>query len=130
MTTNFFKEWIKELDHQFCSTGQHVTLTLNNFPGHIIPYEPMDIKFIYFEPNLTSYIQPLDAGIIQCFKAHYHKAFCSHAVDLDEVGEEDIYKINLLEIMLLVWQAWDAVSSEAITHCWRHTGITEYVYSN
>jgi len=44
---------------------------------------------------------------------------------MDEAGEPDIYKINLLEIMLMVRQAWDAVTPETIANCWRHTGITE-----
>ena len=99
--------------------------THDNFSGHIIDYVPTHIKLIYFEPNLTPYVQPLDAGIIRCVKAHYRKSFCIRAVDMDEAGEHDIYKINLLEIMLMVRQAWDAVTPETIANCWRHTGITE-----
>ena len=68
MTSAFFEEWLKEVDQNFHSNGQHVVLTINNFPGHIITYKPTNIKLIYFEPNFTPYIQPLDAGIIQCFK--------------------------------------------------------------
>ena len=44
---------------------------------------------------------------------------------MDEAGEEDVYKINLLEVMLMVRQAWDAVGAETIANCWKHTGITE-----
>jgi hypothetical protein len=117
--------WIKELDQQFHSQNRHVALTLDNFSGHITSYVPTHIEVIYFEPNLTPYVQPLDAGIIRCVKAHYRKSFCICAVDMDEAGEHDIYKINLLEIMLMVWQAWDAVTPETIANCWRHTGITE-----
>lgn len=125
MTSNYFEEWIKELDHEFRSANRYVALTLDNFAGHMIAYEPTNIEFIYFEPNLTPYVQPLDAGIILCVKAHYRKAFCARAVDLDEAGEEDIYKINLLEVMLMVRRAWDAVTPETIAHCWKHSGITE-----
>ena len=64
-------------------------------------------------------------GSFIVFKAHYWKAFCAHAVDMDEAGEEDVYKINLLEVMLMARQAWDAVSAETIANCWKHTGITE-----
>ena len=117
--------WVKELDVQFWSQNRHVALTLDNFTGHTITYKPTHIELIYFEPNLTPYVQPLDAGIICCVKAHYRKAFCARAVDMDEAGESDIYKINLLEIMLMVRQAWDAVTPEMITNCWKHTGITE-----
>ena len=91
----------------------------------MIAYQPTNIELIYFEPNLTPYVQPLDAGIIRCFKAHYRKAFCACAIDMDDAGEEDIYKINLLEDMLMARQAWDAVSPETIANCWRHTVITQ-----
>lgn len=123
MTAKFFEEWIKELDQQFRCEDRHVGLTLDNFPGHLITYEPTNIELIYFEPNLTPYVQPLDAGIIRCVKAHYRRAFCIRAVDLDEAGESDIYKINLLEVMLMVRQAWDAVTQETIANCWRHSGM-------
>ena len=59
----------------------------------------MEINF--FEPNLTSFIQPLDAGIIRCFKAHYRKHFCQHAIDLDAARIHDIYSIDLKEGMEL-----------------------------
>ena len=73
MTSAFFEEWLKEVDQHFHSNGWHVTLTINNFPGDMITYKPTNTKLVYFEPNLTPYIQPLDAGIIQCFKVHYAK---------------------------------------------------------
>jgi hypothetical protein len=45
------------------------------------------------------------------------------AIELDEAGENNIYKINLLEVMLMVRAAWDAISAESITNCWNHSGI-------
>lgn len=69
---------------------------------------------------MTSFVQPLDAGVICCFKAHYQCAFCLCAIELDEAGDEDIYKINLLEVMLLAREALDSVSKETIQNCWRH----------
>ena len=123
MTAKFFEEWIIELNQQFQHENWHVTLMPDNFSSHSISYEPTNIELIYLEPNLTPYVQPLDAGIIHCMKAHYWRAFCTWAVNLDEAGEPDIYKINLLEVMVLVRQAWDAVSQEMIANCWRHTGM-------
>ena len=36
---------------------------------------------------------------------------------------EDIYKINLLEVMLMVKDAWKAVIPETIVNCWNHMKI-------
>ena len=67
----------------------------------------------------------ITAGIIpgRCFKAHYKTSLCKHAIDLDEAGQREIYKINVLEGMLLAEDAWKAVSAETIKHCWDHTKI-------
>ena len=66
--------------------GQHTLLMIDNFSGHRVLYEPTNIQMEFFKPNLTSFVQPLDAGIIQCFKAHYHSSFCQCALLLDEAG--------------------------------------------
>ena len=72
---------------------------------------------------MTAFIQPLDAGIIHCFKAHYHALFCQCALDLDTIVEDNIFKINICEAMLMAKEAWDAVQPMTIKSCWDHTGI-------
>ena len=91
--------------------------------GYNINYQPTNVKIVFFEPNLTPFVQPLDAGVIRCFKAHYRQAFCQRALKLDDAGEQDIYKISLIEAMLMAKEAWDAINSETIKNCWDHTGI-------
>ena len=82
--------------------NRQICLLIDNFSGYNISYEPCNIQLVYFELNMTSFIQPLDAGVIRCFKAHYQRAFCIRALDLDDAGDRDIYKVNLLEAMLMV----------------------------
>ena len=98
-------------------------MLLDNFSGHKIAYKPTNIQLEFLELNRTSFVQPLDARIIRCFKAHYHHAFCQRAIEMDDTGEDDIYKLNLLEGMLMEKASWDAVSSKTIQNCWNHTGI-------
>ena len=86
--------------------NHQIALTLDNFSGHSIQYELKHITLIYFSPGLMSHIQPLDAGIIQCFKAHYQHEFCLCAVEKDANDEDNIYKIDLWEAMVMVKHAW------------------------
>lgn len=102
---------------------RRIILTLDNASSHFINYEPKNIELAYFSANMTSHVQPLDAGIVRCFKAHYRQAFSLRAVEMDEADELDIYKIDLLEAMTMACEAWDAVSSETIKNCWNHTRI-------
>ena len=105
------------------NAGRNIIMFIDNFSGHFIKYEPRNIRLEYFEPNLTSFVQPCNAGIIRCVKAHYRCAYCLRAIELDEADEHDIYKIDLLEAMLMARDAWDAVTAKTIKHCWHHTGI-------
>ena len=85
--------------------NRKVCFHLNNFLGHYISYEPMNVELVYFKPNLTAWVQPLDTGIICCFKAHYRQRFCQEALKQDISGEADIYSFNLLETLHMAHDA-------------------------
>jgi hypothetical protein len=123
MTMEIFEPWLKWLDIMMGAQKRKVLLLVDNFGAHDVAYQPKNVRVEFFEPNMTSYVQPLDAGIIRCFKAVYRRMFCLRAVDLEEAGEENIYKINLLEAMKMAKKAWDEVESKTIQNCWEHTGI-------
>ena len=69
---------------------------------------------------MTLYVQPCDAGTI---KAIYRNLICICALDRDEVDEEDIFKLNILEAMVMMKEAWEEMTSETIQNCWRHRKI-------
>ena len=110
-------------DKKMRGQNRKVCLHLDNFSGHYISYEPTNVKLIYFKPNLTAWVQPLDAGIIRCFKAHYRRRFCEEALKRDVSGEADIYSINLLQAMHMARDAWEDVTPEMIKNCWKHADI-------
>lgn len=91
---------------------RHILLWVDNFAGHTTPDTITNIHMEPFWPNLTSHVQPMDAGIIHCFKAHYRKLFISHSIDCYDcnVHPSEIYKINQLEAMHLADIAWSQVT--------------------
>lgn len=103
--------------------GRHILLLADNFGAHYIDYEPSNITLEFFEPNLTSHVQPLDAGIIHCVKALYRKALCKRALDLEKAGNDDLFKIDILEVMRMLKRAWSEVKLSTIENCWKHTSI-------
>ena len=107
--------------------SRQVCLSIDNFAGHYIDFVPRNVQMEYFDPGLTSFVQPLDAGIIRCFKARYRRAFSMRAIDLEEAEMDNIYKIDLLEAMIMAKEAWAAVNGSTIAHCWEHTGIQRSV---
>ncbi|KAG8807168.1 hypothetical protein FRC17_004612 [Serendipita sp. 399] len=90
-------------------------------------YKPKCITLVYFEPGLTPFVQPLDAGIICCFKAHYCQEFCHLAIKQDEADEQDIYKIDLLMAMIMAKDVWKSITLTTIKNCWDHISKTSKV---
>jgi len=112
-----------------CQQERNIVVLVDHFSGHYVQYTPRNIQVEFFKPNLTAFVQPCDARIIPCLKAHYRQEFCFHALELEEARERDIYKINLLKAMLLAKRAWTAVTQDTISHCWNHTKIQHNLVS-
>jgi hypothetical protein len=51
--------YIKDFDTKMQNQNQHIYFTLDNFSGHNIQYKPQNIRLVFFEPNMTSFVQPL-----------------------------------------------------------------------
>ena len=72
-----------------------------------------------------SHIQPVDQGIIRCFKAHYRSRYIERTVDRydSRISPAKIYDINQLEAMCFAIAAWCDVDTTTIQHCWTKAGI-------
>lgn len=127
MTTPLYQDWIRKWDRELKEEGRFILLLQDNFKGHEVPTDPplSNIRVENFRPNLTSHVQPLDQGIIRCFKAHYRSEFISRSIENYERGvtPADIYKLNILEAMRMAADAWYDVKPQTIANCWRKAGI-------
>jgi len=125
MTGILYQEFLHDWDSKLRAQGRHILLLQDNFSGHIIPDGLTNISVKNFQPNLTSHVQPNNASIIHCFKAHYHSKFIARAIDQYDNGVDPmkIYDIDQLEAMHLVDLAWNQVDMTTIQNCWRKSGI-------
>lgn len=125
MTVALYRDWLLSWDSELRAAKRHVILLQDNFSGHIEPEGLTNIRVENFRPNLTAHVQPNDAGIIRCFKAHYRGKFISRAIDRYDGGVTPalIYDLDQLEAMRLADAAWRDVGSQTIANCWRKTGI-------
>ena len=98
MTASLYQEWLRQWDHELGIRERKVVLLQDNFSGHIIPDGLQNIRIANFKPNLTAHVQPMDQGIIRCFKAHYRANFIQRAIDHYDAGvtPSEIYDINQL----------------------------------
>jgi DDE superfamily endonuclease len=125
MTASVYQEWIREWDQTLRITNRKVLLLQDNFSGHIVPDGLQNIRVENFAPNLTAHIQPMDQGIIRCFKAHYRSRYIQRAIHRYDEGTtaSDIYDINQLQAMRLAEAAWYNVDTTMIRNCWQKAGI-------
>lgn len=128
--------------------GQKCLLLMDNASCHGLVHEKtysrLNVRFL--PPNMTSILQPCDAGIIRCFKAHYRRMFVQWLVEQyvpvlapnQRCGSNnvvcifrykvskavDLKKFTVLEAMRLGNKAMSLVSADTIAHCWVHAGPT------
>lgn len=56
-------------------------LILDNYASHLQDTSFVwSMKPVYYPPNCTSMLQPLDLGIIKCFKQYYRKQLVQKVV--------------------------------------------------
>jgi hypothetical protein len=125
MTSSLYQEWIQGWDQELKAKNRKVLLLQDNFSAHIVPDNLQNIRIENFGPNLTAHVQPMDQGIIRCFKAHYRGKFIERAIDRYDTGitPSEIYDIDQLQAMRLADAAWREVDTTTIRHCWRKAVI-------
>jgi len=64
------------------------------------------VRVEFLPANTTSVCQPLDQGIIRTFKAYYKKRWLQYQLDNYEAGEDPHGKMNVLQALRWVTEAW------------------------
>jgi len=113
MTGDIYQEWLQQWDHKLGARKCKIVLLQDNFSGHVVLDGLQNIRVVNFKPNLTAHVQPMDQGIIGCFKARYRAKYFQWSIDRYERGitPSDMYKIDQLQAMRLADIAWDEVDT-------------------
>ena len=70
MTCELFQRWLEWFNSKMKLSNRKILLLLDNAAGHKINQTFSNITIHFLPPNLTSVIQPCDAGIIKVFKVY------------------------------------------------------------
>ena len=129
MSAAIFNEWFHESFmpsvrrhlHE-CRLEEKAVLLLDNCRAHppadILCSPDGKITVMYFLPNTTSVIQPLDQGIISSFKRHYRKELVKEIILSDTDITPFLKKFSLKDIFLVAGRARESVTSTNIENCW------------
>lgn len=123
MTTELFNEWLISVNRDMKKAKRKILLFLDNCTVHNNP-PPLDhVKLIFFPPNTTSKLQPLDQGIIQNFKILYRREIVSLVLDSIEKGEK--VNITVLTAINIIDKAWKNVNPTTLYNCFRKCGFVK-----
>ncbi|OAD75672.1 Homeodomain-like DNA binding domain-containing transcription factor, partial [Phycomyces blakesleeanus NRRL 1555(-)] len=127
MTGAIFRYICKIINRRARNLGRKILVLLDNAACHNTYDNYTNVEFLYLPPNTTSYLQPLDASIIQNFKVKYQyyqyilatQRYISNMV----INSDGYFKLSQLEGMNFIKLAWNQVTPETITNCFKHTRL-------
>ena len=115
MTNDLFHGWLLDLDKSMRKQKRKILLFIDNAPCHG-SLELENIKLLFFPPNCTSVLQPLDQGIIKSFKVFY-KSFLLQDF-INRIGDgtsatqfiQTNQRVNVLDSLHWISSGWAKVS--------------------
>jgi hypothetical protein len=121
MINGILQEFLVSFNRRMKRENRHILMLMDNAPSHIIPKNLTNVRVEFLPPTTTSHLQPMDAGIINAYKAHYRRYLVQYYVDEIDAGR--LPKIEISNAIRWTKLAWDEISANTISACWRHTGI-------
>ena len=99
---------------------------MDKAPGHlknIVDFHP-NVTVVYLHPSTTSFLQPMDQGIIAIFKRYYMKRTLWQAIAATGFDESftlrDFWKgLNIYKAVHNIAVVWNEVQSMAINGVWK-----------
>ena len=128
MDFNILEDVLSKLNRKLARVQRNIILFLDNAPCHPPDMKGKydNIKIVFFPPNCTNRLQPLDLGIIQTFKLKYMKLTLTHVVSkIDDCNSatEVSNSVDLLQATRWIAQAWENVSESTIKKCFIKAGF-------
>ena len=104
MNTDIMVKILSMLDAKMKSQNWNVILFIDNAPCHPqnLKGKVSNINVCFLPKNTTSHLQPLDAGIIQNFKAKYRKLllkFVISRVNDKKTASEIVKEVDVLTLL-------------------------------
>ena len=125
MTSNLFKEWVLKFNEKMKRLERKVLLFLDNATCHP-NIELSNVKLVYFPPNTTSNLQPLDQGIIKTMKSFYRQMLLRRVIKSVEDGLDPAQvAISVLDACIWIADAVKRIRPESIVACFNRCGFSK-----
>lgn len=117
MTRILFTDWLEKLNSRMKRNKRNILLFLDNCSAHTKLEVFTNIKIIMMPPNTTSKLQPMDQGVINCFKRFYRAEVVKYLLDCIDANIKPA--INMLLALRFARKSWLSVTEATIRNCFR-----------
>lgn len=130
MTSSLFEEYMRDLNRKMVIRNRKILMFLDNCSAHPHQLRLSNITFVFFPANTTSCLQPMDQGVIKCFKNYYRQKlirFLINSLDSNPGTTVRDFPVNLKQSMEWIKVAWDTVTQMTLINCFRKAGFSAAV---
>ena len=125
MTAELFNSWLISLNKKFKSENRHVLLFLDNASSH--PHTEFSKITLKFFPQLcTAALQPLDQGIIRCFKAKYRTNLIRKllsSLDSNDKADTLAKRVTILDALYWIRSSARELTNTTVRNCFHKAGF-------
>ena len=121
MNSEIFMNWLQKMNRRFVQQSRNVLFIVDNCPAHPVVDNLSNMKVVFFPPNATSRLQPMDQGVIHALKAGYRKKLLSKMIAAVDEGKD--YSVTLLNALHFLNSAWNAVTQDTVANCFKKGGF-------
>lgn len=126
MNSTLFADWLREIDSSMRKSSRNILLFLDNAPCHPIDVSLSHVKLVFFPPNTTSVVQPLDQGIIRSFKCFYRQLLVKHIIAQCTTARNcDQISVTALDACRWIDLAWNKVTVTIVSNCFLKAGFSQ-----
>ncbi|KAG0437110.1 Tigger transposable element-derived protein 6 [Dictyocoela muelleri] len=126
LTAEIFNDYLISLNDKLKIENRKILLLLDNFSGHKVGNKS-NIELLFFPPNCTSIIQPLDLGIIHSFKSRFKSLLNNfqiyNALSNDNDQKAINKKIDFACVIRWVDKSFLEITNDVIKNCWNKTNL-------
>lgn len=123
MTANIFRNTLTELNQRMIKENRNILLFIDNCSAHP-KLSFTNIKLLFFPPNTTSVLQPMDQGVIRSFKSFYRRGVSKRLIShLENGNSAKLSELTLLDAIYIANKAWNNVTQQTIKNCFAKCGF-------
>lgn len=125
MTAAIMEDWLLKLNAQMMRENRKILLFLDNATSH----KPMclsNIKLVFFPPQTTSVLQPLDQGVIKAAKVYYRQKvlsrLCREMQTVSNISEL-VKTITVLDAVSWIASSVKSITAKCVAGCFKNAGF-------